>query len=310
MRDVVQEILHGITGQTLILDAPEGRPTSVTSVSVFYADDDDDGPVRPATTGSASVETNPNTTTSANIAIGATGITLTSGTGVVATRAYQLADASGAWEWVELASINGTAAVSRVPLINAYTAGATFKSTRMSIAIDATWVADRGNLSSEEAVDPLYRVAWVYVVGGVTYRRLGHFDLVRYSQGHTVTPIDVDVRFPSWLDQLPIDYRSEQGRRMIDQAWRSVRMDLRADGVLGRWVRNADVTSELVICRANLCAIERSALVGGASPEQLKIANDIYRQRYDQIVREPHTTNAVAPMGGTLDPIRSPLWRR
>src|SRR3954470_12769439 len=110
MRDVVQELLHGITGQSLILDVPEGRPSSVTSVTVLYAQDDDDAPARPATTGVASIEANPNTTTTA--AAGGdqtdpTAVALTAATGVVLRRPYPLTSAAGDMEWVEIVSLNG-----------------------------------------------------------------------------------------------------------------------------------------------------------------------------------------------------------
>lgn len=313
MRDVVQEILHGITGQTLVFDALEGRPSSVTSVTVYYADSGDDGPTQLATTGSGAVDTNPATTTSGASGgdqVDPTAITLTSGTGVLRDRAYRLTSPTGAWEWVELVKVNGTAVVSRVPLINAYASGSTFESTRMSITIDPTWVADRGNLASEEDVSARFRVAWVYVVNGTTYRRLSHFDLVRYTATHSVTPIDVDIRFPGWIDRLPTDYRSEQGRRLIDQAWRDVRDDLRGDRKLGRWLRDSDVISVLVAARANLGSVERSVFNGNATADQMKAASDIYRQRYDQLVREPHTAVAVDPMGAQATARRAPLFRR
>ena len=313
MRDVVQEILHGVTGQTLILDAHEGRPSSITSVTVYEADNGDDSQAISATTGSGAIEAAPATTLSAAAGWGQadpTALTLTSATGVVRDRPYRLTAASGAWEWVELVALAGTAAKSRVPLLNAYASGAAFESTRMTIGIDSTWVADRQWLSDEECTAARYRVAWVYVVGGVTYRRLTHFDLVRYSANHVVTPLDVEIRFPGWIDRLPIDHRAEQGRRLIDSAWREVRVDLKSDSKLGRWLRDADVVSNLIITRANLAAVELDALTGNATAEQLKAAQGAYRQRYDQLIVEPHTTTNVSPMGAAETPRRDPLFRR
>lgn len=312
MRDVVQEILHGISGQSLILDVPEGRPSSVTSCTVLETTDDDDGPVESAV-GAPAVETNPDTTSTAAAGTDetdATTIALTLATNVTAGRSYLFASAGGDSEWVEPVGLSGLNVRLRHPLLNQYAAGSTFKGTRITAVIDATWVADEANLSSEEDIEPRYRVAWVYTVGGVVKRRQTSFDLVRYSAQHHVTPLDVDNGFPGWIDRLPTDYRREQGRPLIEQAWRSVKMDLRADRKLARWVRNLDVVTELVIARANLAAIEHSAMRGVVQPAALEAAQKIYRQRYDQLIREPHTQLAAQPMGGRVEARRAPLFSR
>ena len=314
MRDIVQEILHGLTGQSLYLDVVEGRPSSVDSVVVVEAANDDDGPTEGATVGSPAVETNPSTTITA--AAGAsqadpTALALASSTGVALGRQYLLGDADGDSEWVELVALSGLNATTRTPLLADYASGASFKGTRIAVAVDPTWAANEDNLSNEEDVEPRYRVIWTYTLNGDTkYRRQGAFDLVRYSSQHHVTPLDVDVRFPGWLDRLPVDYRRDQGRAIIGQAWRAIRMDLRADGKLGRWVRNLDVVSELVLCRANLIGVELAALHGEAPSGALDAAQKIWITRYQQLIREPHTTAATNPMGSTREARRQPLFRR
>lgn len=313
MRDVVQELLHGIAGQTLRLDAPEGRPSSVVSCTVYWATSSDESQVLVATTGAPAIETGPDTTLTAAAGQGQadrTTLAVTSATGIVRDRAYLLTSPTGAFEWVEFVGVNGTACTTRVPLINAFAVGSTLKSVRMTQALLDTWVADRGNASPEDRTEPLYRASWVYVVNGVTYRHASQFDLVRYTSRHAVTPLDVDIRFPGWIDRLPIDHRAEQGRRLVDQAWREVRMDLRANGKLGRWVTHADVVSELVITRANHASVELAALAGNATPDQLKAAHVVYQQRFDQLIVEPHTTTNVNGMGGQAAPQRESLFRR
>lgn len=313
MRDIVQELLHDITGQSLYLDVPEGRPTSVTSVTIVEAADDDDGTTESAV-GAPSVEASPDTFITAAAGVSEadpTAITVNSAAGIERERPYLLASAAGHSEWIELVSLNGTAGTLRTPLLNDYAlTTTTLKSTRITAAVDATWIADDANLSDEESTEPRYRAVWLYVVAGKTHRRQGAFDVVRYSAQHHVTPLDVDMRFPGWLDRLPVDYRKEQGRTLITQAWRAVKMDLRADGKLGRWVRNLDVVSELVLCRSNLIGVELRALTGGATPDQLAAAADIYKQRYQQLIREPHVELAANPMGGTRPAVRAPLFRR
>jgi hypothetical protein len=315
MRDVVQEILHGVASQTLILDAPEGRPSSITSVTVLEHEDDDDAPARPAITGSPSIETNPDTTV-ATSAAGASqadpkAITLALGTNVARRRPYILeSGTTGDQEWIEFVYFSGVSGVLRQPLLADYPIGSTLKSTRMSVGIDTTWISDKSNLSSEEEIHARYRVSWLYVVNGATVRRQTQFDVVRYTAVHHVTPPDVDNRFPGWMDRLPVDYRREQGKPLIDQAFRALKMDLRAEGKHARWLRNIDVVTELVICRANHMATELAALRGQLAADVVSTAANIYKQRYEQLIREPHTITGATPMGGERDIDRAPLFRR
>lgn len=315
MHDAIQEILHGIPGQRLVFDAPEGRASAV-SVTVVEAGEDDDAPAELALAGAAVVDPAPNTTLAAPAGASQqdpNALLVDDATGIVRGRPYLLTSTAGVRELVEIVAILGADASTRQPLVNDYPAGSTLQTTRLSVALDAAWIANRANLSNEASIEPRYRAIWVYEVDGATYRGRSGFDLVRYSSAHHVTPLHVDTRFPGWIDDLPVDYRREQGRPLIAQAWRAVRMDLRGDGKLGRWLRNSDVVGELVICRANLLAIEDGALRGVKTRDQLVAAQLIYRQRYEQLVREPHTTLATSP-GGAERPVsaarRAPLFRR
>ena len=57
MSTPTQQILYNVTGQSIYLDATEGRPSSVTSVAVYNDTAGDDDTTESATTGSAAVET-------------------------------------------------------------------------------------------------------------------------------------------------------------------------------------------------------------------------------------------------------------
>lgn len=315
MRTISQEILYGVTGQSLVFDAPEGRPSSVTSVTVYEADADDSSTAESATTGSAAVETNPNTTFDAASGAGQSDPTkcnVAATTGFVRGRSYLAANATGDREWVPVVAIaSADYVLSRVPLQNAYTASDALQGTRMSISLDSTWVANSDNLSSEESTFARYRVVWVYTVDSVVRRQQTYFDLVRYSAQHHVTGPDVDARFPGWIESLPTDYRREQGQALIEQAFRAVRMDLLADGKAARWLRNADVLDELVAYRARMMASESVMLIGGGTLDAVEVARSAYRQRYDQLVREPHIPLSVGSGGATMGAGQAaPIFRR
>lgn len=308
-----QDIQFGITGQSLILDCEDGRPASVTSVTVYQASADDTATAEAATTGAAAVETNPNTTLTSAAGSGVNPATLavTSATGISVGRTYRLA-AAGLYEDVTVAGISGTTITSKSPLINDYASGATFKSCRASISVDSTWVADVSNVSPTWSPNPAYRVRWVVVdAAGATQVYDRYFDLVRYPARHGVTPRMVEERYPGWLDGLPVDCRIDQGRSIIDRAFKALRFDLYADGKADQAVRNAEMVTELVLVRAQLLAVEDTIGMGGdVSGQRYEMAQRVNAQRYQQFIRAP-----IAPVdisgGGASQPISPlPLWRR
>jgi hypothetical protein len=309
------EIIYGVTGQTLVFDAPEGRPSSVTSVTVYEAAQNDDGAIELATSGSASVETSPNTTVSSTSGDGqsdATLVSLTSVASVTRGRRYLLTNTVGETEWVEVKDVAAATTLhTRIPLRNSFLATSTFQSTRMSIAIDATWVADRNNITDWCDGHAGYRVRWVYVVGGATYVHASYFDLVRYPQQNLVTALDVDAEFPGWIDRLPVDYQEDQGAAIICRAIDDVRDDALADEKLLRRVRDTQVLSGLIIRRANLLAIEDEIMRGATGREgALELAKQKFDQRYQQLIREPKVPIDTGEGGASARARRSSLWRR
>ena len=326
MRDTYAEILFNVTGQSLVFDVPEGRPSSVVSVTVYRSEGDDTGQTETAV--STPVIESVSTTISADagptLATDVTALTLAATTGVAKDRTYLLTAATGDYEFVEVASLNTTTKVvnTRVPLMNDYESGSTFVSTRITAPLISAWVQNSANLTGEGSLwnseepgdfdeDPWWRAAVVYVVNGITYKREIRFDVVRYSSQHTITPLDVDNAFPGWLDRVGRDYRKDQGRRLIDEAFRSVRFDLLADAKTARWIRRQDVIGELVVCKANLKEIETAVMRGAATLEALQAAKDVYTERYAQLIREPHV-KIGASSGGAIVATqpRTNLWRR
>lgn len=300
MRDLHQEILYNLVGQSLIWDAPEGRPSSVTSVVVYRADQDDDGPSEFTATGT--VETNPNTTTvgtSGSSQADPTQIVLTLATGVTAGRQYVIASAAnGDTETFVVEQLSGSTITARSPLINDYPAGSTIQSARITAPVDAAWVASKTKLSPETEPAPWYRAVFTYVAGGVTYRAANFLDLVRYTTRHTVTPPDVDELKAGWLDGLPVDYRREQGRPLIAQAARELRLEMLADGKALRWVRHLDVVNELVVLRAIVVAeAARVQNFGVGFNASYQLALETYERRYRQLIREPKVATVVASGG-------------
>jgi hypothetical protein len=323
MRDSFQEILYNVTGQSLIFEAPEGRPSSVTSVTVYLREQDDTGSSEFTATGTVDSVNTTLTAAAGPSQSDPKAIAVTSGSSIAARRAYLVTAAGGESEWIECASVSGTSVVSRLPLVNDFATGATFQSTRITAPVDATWVASQNKISGETGTitwneppndtdnEPWYRCAWVYVVGGVTYKHETRLDLVRYTAGHLITPVDVDRRFPGWLDRIPVDYRRDQGRPLVDEAFRLLKTDLLVDGHLARWVRRHDIIGELVIYRAQWVATELAVMHGADRLEALAASEKAYKARFDQLIREPNIAIGSSP-GGAITGGRpiSPLIRR
>lgn len=306
-----QDLTFAQTGQSLIFDCPDGRPSAIASVSVWEADADDTSAVEAATTGSASVEANPNTTLAAAAAVGAESITVTSATGFAVGRRYLLTAPAGHHEDFECVGVSGSVLTLRRPLINAYPiTTSTVASTRCTIAVDSTWVADQTNLSAACSPNPRYRVRWAVTVGGVAAVYDRYCDLVRYPARHHVTPLDVDARFPGWLDGLPIDYRDDQGRAMIDRAWQALKADLYQDNKADQALRNAELVAELVITRAMLLRNEDAFLAGQIDAPRLEAARNVYMQRYNGAIRSPVAPLDTSGGGGSTPNRRTPLMER
>lgn len=226
----VADVIFG-EGGTLVFDAPEGRPSAVTVKVYPWAAGDDDLANVEAATGSATVEASPNTTT--DEACGAhqsdrCRVPLTTTTGAVVGRIYRLTGALGQTELVQVLAIDpGVSITAKHPLLNDYAAGASFVTTRMTAAVDVAWASDSSRIDDSSGANPMYRVKWVYTVDGIERVADTYFNLKRYGARHGVTPQDVDEISAGWMDRLPIDHRFDQGARLIDAAFRAVKMDLR-----------------------------------------------------------------------------------
>ena len=68
---------------------------------------------------------------------------------------------------------------------------------------------------------------------------------------------------------------------------------------------------ELVVYRAQAMQAELSVLHGSGTADAAKLAADLYAQRYDQTIREPHI-RIGATAGGAITGGRpsSKLWQR
>lgn len=309
----VQDILFGVTGQQVYFDCPWGVPTAVASASMFDDQVGDTGAAESAL-GSPSVESvslNFNATSGKGQAEPRK-LNLASTTGLVRRRRFIATAAGGDIEHVEIARItSATVAYARSPLLQEYTSTApdTLKSPRLVATVDSTWVADSGNLS--DPLDPasLYRVRWVCTVGGATKVGVSWVRLVRYSDLHAVTPVEVESCSPGWLARLPVDDRVGAGERMIAEAARQVTIDLLEHG-RSSWVqRNSLTINELVLLKTVLLGHEEHFHHGGLSEDQLEAARRKYERRFN-LIREPKTPQQVSADGAGAVPARVSLLER
>lgn len=284
----VQDIMFDVTGQTVHFDAPEGRPSSVTSATVFRWNYADDGETESAI-GTPSVESNPNTTVDAASGYGQGNplvVNVAATTGFAVDRTYLITAADGFREWFDVAEIDsGNSVTAKHPLHNAYASADTVQSTRIQATIDSTWVADEANLDDCPGPNPSHRIRWVYVVSGVTYVADSYFTLVRYKGAHGVVPQDIESLHPGWMDALPTDHYRDQGRRLINEAYRGVKFDLHQIWTDDAMVANSELVDELTRYKAIELTEMAKALRGTSSPEPYAVAKAAYQSRLDQLTR-------------------------
>ncbi len=304
-----QDIIFGEASQVVFWDAPEGRPSSVTSATVYRASVGDTGTTESAL-GSPSVESNPSTTLDAAAGQGQTdprAIPLTATTGVTKGRQYLIKTTEGDSEWPEIISIeSGVQAIARNPLSNSYVSGDSFQSTRISATVDSTWVADEGNLVSPADPNPHYRIRWEYVVSSTTYVHDSYFSLVRYKGEHSVTPTMVEAMYPDYRDRLPSFHRSDEGSRLLDEAFNQVRWDLHASDMDDASVRNKDAVNRAVLLRFGLNMAE---LTGDS--DLIELRERRYREFFDRIFRVVNKVPVATSTSGAgvVVPLRRLLER-
>jgi hypothetical protein len=311
-----QEIYYNVTGQTIWHDAIEGRPSSITSVSVFPLGTGDDGTSENAISdGSQAVETNPNTTVDATSGLGQTlprKVSLTATTGIEVGRSYLLTGLSGEREWVEVMEISaGDFVTVRSPLHNSFAASSTFQSTRLSFSIGGTWVADSSNISDDLSPHPGYRIRWVYVYDSNTVVADTYVDLVRYKGSHSVTPSMMERFLTSWRNLLPSYHREDGGRALIDEAYQQLKFDLYAYGMADEMLRDREAVDELVKQKAREVLLLQRFYETGAGPEIADDARTQYQARLQSLV----TRTTKVPMatgtdgsGKNTSPIG--IWRK
>jgi hypothetical protein len=317
-----QEIIFGLAGQTFYYDVPEGRPSS-PGLTVYMATSDDDTTSEAATSGSPTVDSVSTTLAQAAAATAQT-LELADGTGVSRGRRYLLTDTDGDQELVEVIARNGTTVSLRQPLKNDYAIASSLVGCRITCSVSDSWAATKSKITdilgstwktSREARPWVpgtagYRLRWTYTVGGAAQLGVSYADLVRYQAKNLVNPLDVDGRFPGWIDRLPPDYQRDQGASLIAEAFHAMRMDMIGDDQLARRVRDTQVLSELVVYRANVVAQEASIFAGGGSADALKLAQDGYERRYRQLIREPKVPVDQTGGGSAGEPRRAPAFRR
>jgi hypothetical protein len=315
MREV-QDIIHGVTGQSLFFDAPEGRPSSVTGVKVFLASTGDSGTEEGATSGSGSVEANPSTTVDAASGISqadARKLNVTATTGVAVGRRYLLTGAAGGKEWIEVAKfVSADYITCAYPLLNDYTTGDTLESTRISISVDDTWVADTSEIGDDMDPNPYYRVRWEYVVDSVTYVHDSYFDVVRYPSGHGVTTADMNDFRPTWQHDAMTFHRDDGGQRLIDEAYRQVRWDMHEAGVPDEMVRHSEGVDHLVKYKAFAELLKSKLFAGGAvDAGAVELAMSDYQSRLDQLIRVTVKLPVAADTSGAGVPREAlGIWER
>jgi hypothetical protein len=283
-----QDIYFDIAAQSLIWDAPEGRPSSVTSVDIFPWNSSDDASSEWTATGA--VETNPNTTIDADSGYGQTDarqLNVAATTGFADDRDYLVTSATyGHKEWFTAKQIKSADyVIAQHPLHNAYVLNDTVQSTRITAAVDATWVADSGNLRDDTGPNPHYRVRWVYVVGGVTYVHDSYFNLTRYAGTHGVLPQNIDSLVPQWLDTLPTDHRANQGRTLISDAYTAVKFDLHSVWTDDAMVANAELVDEVTRYKTIELGEFAKIMAGDGDAERYRVAKDAYQSRLDSLLR-------------------------
>ena len=310
-----QELLYNVTGQSLVFDAPQGRPSSVTSFSVYENSDSDDSTAESALSGSPAVETNPNTTFDANSGPSSANprkCNLTATTGIAVGRVYLATGTNGETEWVEVTEIGSADHVlARNPLHNDYVSTNTFQSTRISDTLSASWIADENNISSTVLrPGPRWRGRVVYVVSSLTYVADVYFDVVRYASRADIASTDVERIFPGFLSRVQTYDYDTQGRSTILAAREWVDAELYHLGMRDEELRDGRTYQRLVAFAANVEQHRQAFMAGGTSREQYEMARVELDEQIKKLIATGQTPIDTGGDGAATAGERKPLWVR
>lgn len=284
----VQDIVYGVSGQSIYLDVPEGRPSAATVTIYRDEDSDENSGLSDAVSGSPSVDSF-STTFDGNAGAGQSNpklLPLASPNSAVIGRQYLATTAAGSKEWVEITALtSGVSLLARTPLMNAYVNGDTFVSARVTQTLATAWLQDLANIS-DGGIDDRYRARWVVTVGGVVHRHYTYFRLVRMVRGHSVRPADIERLLPGFLRQLPTDHRVDRGAALIDEAYAEVAVELQQEGFRPDELRDNDLVNTLVKNKA-IALVWNARAFSGGSIELAQLAQQRYQARFDALVKAP-----------------------
>lgn len=278
--------------QSVTIDTPEGRPSSIT-VAIYdprYEEDDSQMPV--ASTAAGTITATASTiNTTLDAAAGAAqndprNVPLTATTGCVAGIPAKIEeDADLKSELVEIHAVTAGDKVSvREPLEFDYTAGATFVGIRTTASIAASiFTADSGWLGKETNLGENYRVKWTLTIGGTTYVRRTYFDLVRLGGPQSVSVLDVLPLFPNFQEHEWFQQEGKRGEPQLRWSESEVNDDLRGIGYKFDYLRGHDTYQRLVGYRWRL-----SLALAGVVPAGLSVADqiEVWRTLYDRLYSE------------------------
>lgn len=302
------DIIFGVTGQLLRHRVRAGRPTSATfSVFADDAGDDDEAEF----SGTATVDA-VSTALSAAAGVGEadpTAIPLTSAASVAVGRRYLISE-SGRREWTKIVALDGSTAYAPAPLQNAYTTSATFVGCDLTAAVDATWVADEGNLSDPSVPEPDYRARWEILIGGATQVAYTFFDLLRGAVDHGITIDDLEGRLWNVMSDLPVEHRADQGGRIIDAAWEDVQSDLAGNRVNDAALRDASIVDQLLMRKIRLTFAQNGHVPRGMPADvALADARAEYQRFFERMIAASSSVPIAKSTSGGARLVAPRLWR-
>lgn len=291
-----EDIVWNVTGQTLRYRVPQGRPTSAT-FQVFAESMGDDGT---AEFSGAAVVDSVNTTVSSSSGAAQADprrLNVASVAGVVVGQKYLVTEGQRQ-EWIEPLEVGAAHLILRDRLMGDYTTAATVQGCDLTAAVDATWVADLANLSDLADPNPDYRVRWSIVISGVTHIAYSFFELVRAPRVLHVDLADLGARWPGLPEMLERADRLDQGRRILEAAWRIVRVELGGIRLNDTAVMEDERIDEAIILAARMVLAE-----GGIHPRAFTVGEyvKLTTEKLDRFLEQHFRIGAGVPRAGGQD---------
>ena len=261
------EFRKDLASQRLYFRAKEGRPSATPSVGIV---DSGGATIQAAATTYVTQDT-VNTTINATSAVGDKSLTVSSGTGIEVGGVYRIVNSGGQVEWIRPIKVVSTTVTLGEPLAYAYASTNAFQSC------DFYYTLQSGDV---DALGEFFVATATYTVSGVANVQpiTQTFDVVLHTLNNILSVDAIRRRWPDLLRTQPEEQEGEAFSLQREEAWVSVKNDLRALGRRPALITSSENLYEMAMARLAMLLFDAEIPVIRGNVDKLSAMQELERR--------------------------------